>query len=132
MFRNAFFPRILASLLAVLAVPVLGSVDVGHHQRGLASYYHDALHGLTTASGEPYDKTALTAAHKRLPLGTRVRVTDLSTGRSVVVRINDRGPFIDGRIIDLSRRAAAALGMIRRGVVEVRVEVLAPAERERG
>ena len=91
---------------------------------GLASWYSDALHGRTTANGETSDRAALTAAHRSLPFGTRVRVTRIETGEDVVVRINDRGPFVEGRIIDLSRRAAEALGMIDAGVVRVRVVVL--------
>lgn len=93
-------------------------------QEGEASWYSDALHGRTTASGERYDRDELTAAHRVLPFGTRVRVTRISTDRSVEVRINDRGPFVDGRIVDLSRRAAQELGMIQDGVVRVRVTVL--------
>lgn len=92
---------------------------------GRASYYADALAGRRTASGEPYEPAALTAAHRSLPFGTVVRVTRLDTGASVVVRINDRGPFGSRtRIVDLSRAAAEALGMVRRGIVEIRLEVL--------
>ncbi|MGD9410130.1 MAG: septal ring lytic transglycosylase RlpA family protein, partial [Thiohalocapsa sp.] len=80
-------------------------------------------------SGQIYDKNQLSAAHKTLPLGSRVRVTDKRTGKSVVVRVNDRGPFVKGRIIDLSRRAATELGIIRRGVTPVKVEVLSVAGR---
>lgn len=89
--------------------------------QGLASFYSDALQGNRTASGETYDPQALTAAHRDLPFGTRVRVQHLETGRQVVVRINDRGPFIKGRVIDLSRRAAEQLRMIDAGIVPVRV-----------
>lgn len=92
--------------------------------RGEASYYHDSLHGNTTASGEAYDRTELTAAHRSLPFGTRVRVRNLRNGRAVVVRINDRGPFVEGRIVDLSRRAADELDMIQAGVVPVQMEIL--------
>lgn len=92
--------------------------------KGLASWYGNEYHGRTTASGEVFDQDALTAAHKKLPFGTVVRVTNLRNGRHVVVRINDRGPFIRGRIIDLSRGAARELDMIGEGVVPVRVEVL--------
>lgn len=92
--------------------------------KGQASYYHDRLHGNLTASGEPYDRNALTAAHKTLPFGTKVRVTNRANGKSVVLRINDRGPFVRGRIIDVSRRAAELLDFVREGVVEVRVEVI--------
>lgn len=92
-------------------------------QEGLASYYGDQFHGRSTASGEPYDKDAMTAAHRTLAFGTMVRVTRVDDGRAVVVRVNDRGPFVEGRIIDLSRKAAEQLGMIADGVVRVRIEV---------
>ncbi|WP_458526808.1 septal ring lytic transglycosylase RlpA family protein [Onishia taeanensis] len=91
---------------------------------GMASYYADRYHGRTTASGERFDQQAMTAAHRTLAFGTRVRVTRLDNGREVTVRINDRGPFSRGRVIDLSRQAAQALGMIREGTVKVRVSVL--------
>jgi len=97
--------------------------------RGEASYYHDSLHGNPTASGEPYDRAGLTAAHRTLPFGTRVRVRNLANGRTVVVRINDRGPFVEGRIVDLSRRAAEDLGMVQAGVIPVQVEILPDAAR---
>ena len=90
-------------------------------QRGLASWYGPGFHGEPTAQGELFNMHALTAAHRSLPLGTRVRVTNLENGRSVVVRINDRGPYKRGVIIDLSRRAASQIGMIQDG--RVRVEV---------
>jgi len=93
-------------------------------QRGKASWYGGRLHGRKTASGERFNKDAMTAAHRTLPFGSRVRVTNLANGRTVVVRINDRGPFGRGRIIDLSEAAARALQMIRSGVVRVVVEVL--------
>lgn len=97
----------------------------GDRDTGLAAYYSDKLHGRTTASGVPYDKEALTAAHRSLPFGTKVEVTNLSNRRSVVVEVNDRGPFGDSRrIIDLSRAAAERIDMISAGVVEVRLEVL--------
>jgi len=93
-------------------------------ERGIASWYGSAFHGRKTASGEPFDMHALTAAHTRLPLQTRVRVSDVRTGASVIVRINDRGPFADDRIIDLSRAAAERLGMIDDGTAEVAIEAL--------
>jgi len=83
-----------------------------YFQQGVASVYADSLAGRLTASGEPYQLTALTAAHRSLPLGTRVLVISLSNGRSVWVRINDRGPFVQGRIIDLSRAAATQIGLV--------------------
>lgn len=88
---------------------------------GLASYYADRFHGRRTASGERYDREEFTAAHRRLPFGTVVRVTRLANGRSVVVRINDRGPFVRGRVIDLSYAAAREIGMLRKGVVKVQL-----------
>ena len=91
---------------------------------GEASYYSDQLTGNATASGEPYDPVQLTAAHRTLPLGARVRVTNLRTDESVVVRINDRGPFAKRRVIDLSRAAAKRLGMLRAGTAPVRLELL--------
>ncbi|MCP4570910.1 MAG: septal ring lytic transglycosylase RlpA family protein [bacterium] len=126
--RRALRPTSLA-LVAVLGLlagcgggPSRGGG--GEVQVGLASFYADRFHGRTTASGEVFDMHAMTAAHKTLPFGTRVRVTRLDTGRDVIVRINDRGPFVAGRIIDLSRKAAQELDMLQSGVVRVRVRVL--------
>lgn len=100
-----------------------------YDERGLASWYGDAHQGRPTATGERFDMNALTAAHKTLPLPGLVEVTNLSNGRSVVVRVNDRGPFVDGRIIDLSRGAADAIGLRQAGVGEVRVRYLGRAPR---
>jgi len=88
-------------------------------EQGMASWYGEKFHGRRTASGEPFDMNALTAAHKTLPFGTQVRVRHARTGREVVVRINDRGPHVRGRIIDLSRAAAAAIGLVQTGVAPV-------------
>ena len=93
-------------------------------QLGFASYYDSRFHGSRTASGERYDEKALTAAHRTLPFGTRVLVTNLSNGRSVVVTITDRGPFARGRVIDVSRRAARRLDFLRDGTTRVRLEVV--------
>lgn len=90
----------------------------------MASYYAEALHGRRTASGERYDSQALTAAHRTLPFGTRVRVTNLENGLSVVVRINDRGPNVETRVIDLSYAAARKLQFIDQGKTRVSLEVL--------
>ena len=98
--------------------------DVRGVQEGIASYYADQFHGRRTANGEIFDMHALTAAHRTLPFNTRVRVTNLDNGRAVVVRINDRGPFVKGRIIDLSYEAARVVGMIGPGTARVRLEVL--------
>ena len=91
---------------------------------GIASYYGRKFHGRRTASGERFDMNAMTAAHRSLPFGTKVRVTNASNGRSVVVRINDRGPFTRGRTIDLSHSAAEQIGMISRGHGQVELEIL--------
>lgn len=110
--------------------PVTGTQD-GEEVRasftGTASWYGKRFHGRLTASGSRFDMNALTAAHPDLPFGTRLRVTHLDSERSVIVTVNDRGPFIKGRVIDLSRAAAEKLGFINNGLAEVRVEVLAKA-----
>ncbi|MBB3229641.1 septal ring lytic transglycosylase RlpA family protein [Halomonas stenophila] len=90
-------------------------------QKGVASFYSDRFQGHATASGEPFDQQALTAAHRSLPFGTKVLVTRRDTGRQVEVEITDRGPFVDGRVIDLSKRAARALGMLSRGTAPVQL-----------
>lgn len=97
-------------------------------QRGIASWYGKKFHGKKTSSGEPYDMFAMTAAHPVLPIPSYVRVTNPANGRSVVVRINDRGPFHSGRIIDLSYTAALKLGYIGRGSTEVEIEQIIPGE----
>jgi rare lipoprotein A len=96
----------------------------GSVQHGLASWYGGKHHGGPTASGERFNKNALTAAHKTLRMHTKVKVTNKKNGRTVVVRINDRGPYVRGRIIDLSERAAQILGMIDAGVVPVKIELV--------
>jgi rare lipoprotein A len=104
---------------------VLAAAD-GYLERGVASWYGPTFHGGNTSSGEPYDMYGMTAAHKTLPLPTYARVTNLRNGRSVVVRINDRGPFVANRLIDLSYTAAAKLDMIRDGTTLVEVRALIP------
>jgi len=96
----------------------------GGGQTGEASWYGEPHHGRTTASGESYDMNQLTAAHRTLPLGTRVLVTNLKNGRAVEVRINDRGPSVEGRIIDLSFAAAKELGAVPSGTIPVRIRVI--------
>ena len=98
----------------------------GYRERGMASWYGTKFHGRLTSSGEPYDMYAMTAAHKSLPLPSYVRVTHLGNGRTVVVRVNDRGPFVGERIIDLSYAAAVRLGMHNEGPALVDVEVVGP------
>lgn len=96
----------------------------GYVEEGLASWYGTDFHGKPTSCGEPYDMNAMTAAHKTLPLGTMVKVTNKRNGRSIILRVNDRGPFVAGRIIDLSWRAAQELGSATPGLAPVRVEAV--------
>ncbi len=96
----------------------------GYYQVGEASWYGRPYHGRLTASGERYNMRRVSAAHPTLPFGTRVRVTNLETGRSVIVRINDRGPFKKGRIIDLSYGAAKRLGIVEQGIATVGLQLL--------
>lgn len=124
-------PMALVGCLALLAGCSTTSYDSdsqgsgrGYRAEGTASYYGKAHHGKRTASGERFNQNALTAAHRTLPFGTRVKVTNLDNGRSVVVRINDRGPFGRGRIIDVSKAAAEQLNMLRSGTAPVRLEGL--------
>jgi rare lipoprotein A len=104
---------------------VLAAAD-GYLERGVASWYGPTFHGGNTSSGEPYDMYAMTAAHKTLPLPCYARVTNLRNGKSVVVRINDRGPFVANRLIDLSYSAASKLDMVRDGTTLVEVKALTP------
>jgi rare lipoprotein A len=116
-------PRGLLAL-AVLALTLpFGAARAGV-QEGVVSWYGERFHNRPTASGELFDVGDLTMAHPSLPFGTKVRVTNLRNGRSVVVRVNDRGPFVGTRIADLSQAAAASLGMLSRGLARARIEVL--------
>ncbi len=96
----------------------------GATQRGIASWYGEPFHGRKTANGETYDMHGISAAHQHLPLGSVVRVTNLDNGRQIEVRINDRGPFVGGRILDLSYGAAQRLGMAKAGLAKIKLEVL--------
>ncbi len=97
-----------------------------HTEEGLASYYADFFHGQKTASGEMYDSATLTGAHRELPFGTIVEVTNLDNQRSVKIKINDRGPFVENRIIDLSKAAAKKLEFIQQGIVPVQLKIVRP------
>ena len=125
--------RVAARLAGTLAAPVLfatgcsllhGNAAPGPVEVGTASWYGAELEGSHTASGERFDAHAFTAASRSFPIGTSVRVTNLANGRSVVVRINDRGPFARGRVLDVSYAAARALGMVGSGTARVRIETL--------
>jgi rare lipoprotein A len=113
----------IAGLIGLVAGPVMAAESPVVGQVGKASWY-GKQHGQLTASGESFDRMGLTAAHPSLPMNSRVRVTNLLNGRSVVLRINDRGPHSRGRVIDVSQAAAEMLGMKRRGVATVKVEPL--------
>ena len=99
-------------------------LDVGIKDRGIASWYGEQFHGKQAANGELFDMMALTAAHRTLPLGTMVRVVNLTNGKHVRVRINDRGPYVNGRILDLSQAAAVKLGMVQNGISVIQLEVI--------
>lgn len=119
---------LLACGFAVSACTVLpkgqADLDVSLKERGMASWYGEDFHGRVTANGEIYDMEALTAAHRTLPFGTEVRVTNAENGRQIHVRINDRGPYLYGRMLDLSLAAARELGMVENGVAAVQIEVM--------
>jgi rare lipoprotein A len=118
-----------AAVAAFVAVADLQSGEASASQCGKASWYSS---GTKTASGEKMNANALAAAHRSLPFGTHVRVDNLANGRSVIVRINDRGPFVGGRVIDLTRGAAAAIGMIGAGTVSVKITVIDGSSRLKG
>jgi peptidoglycan lytic transglycosylase len=129
--RIELLPILLASIMLAGACaerkpPSSSPASIERHraETGQASWYGKALHGQRTASGERFDMHALTAAHRTLPFGTIVRVTNLKSGRSVNVRINDRGPFRSDRIIDLSYEAARKLGFVSRGTARVEITVV--------
>ena len=117
---NKFY---LAALLMSFAIPSIAQI-----QTGKASFYADKFEGVSTASGEKYRHNKLTGAHKTLPFGTKVRVTNVENDQTVEVVINDRGPYVDGRIIDLSKEAAEKLGFINKGLADVKLEVIDPGD----
>lgn len=114
---------ILFALTLIAPTTVLVPEASARTFSGIASYYGARFHGRQTANGERFNMHALTAAHKTLPFGTKVKVTNPDNGRSVVVRINDRGPYVGNRVIDLSKGAAAKIGMVQKGVGKVKMEV---------
>ncbi len=125
-------PPVTVWILCLLPLGLAGCATTGGRlgaprvraEVGVASFYSGRLDGAATASGERFDAGGLTAAHRTLPFGTRVRVTNLRNDRSVVLTVNDRGPWRRGRILDVSRRAARELGFLREGTAEVRIELL--------
>lgn len=121
--RPAALAGVFAVALSIASSAVLADPGARSTRAGAASWYGPGFHGKRTASGERFNQNALTAAHRSLPFGTRVKVTNRTNGRSVIVRINDRGPFSGGRVIDLSRGAASRLGMVNQGVARVVLDV---------
>lgn len=119
---------VIALAVLALALPFGAARATVTVQEGLVSWYGEQFHARPTASGELFDSTAMTMAHPTLPFGTKVKVTNLRNGRSVVLTVNDRGPFVGSRIADLSQAAAATLGMLRRGIAHARLEVLHAAD----
>ncbi len=115
--------RLVAELFIIVLAAVVGCREPGRVEEGIASFYAESFEGRETASGEIYQGSSLTAAHRTLAFDTRVKVTHLASGRSVWVRINDRGPMVEGRIIDLSPAAARKLGIVDGGTARVRLEI---------
>jgi len=109
-------------IIIFIAISTLSSCAPKVTQTGKASYYAKKFNGRATASGEKYRSSQKTAAHRTLPFGTKVKVTNLSNGKSVKVRVNDRGPFVAGRIIDISGKAAKQIGLISQGIGNVKIE----------
>jgi rare lipoprotein A len=121
--RGGALRRALAvtGFVAIGATTAVAGPVARHPSEGLASFYGREHHGGPTASGERFDMRGLTAAHRSLPFGTRLEITNIANGRSVVVRINDRGPYVRSRVVDVSRAAAEQLGFVRSGVTRVRL-----------
>ena len=123
---------LLAFLAAAMAMAEAASANpTDSIVTGIASWYGEPHHGRRTASGDIFDQDALTAAHPSLPFGTLVRVTNMENGRTVDVRVNDRGPTVRGRILDLSRAAAKKLGAIGAGLVKIRMQILPPRSKSK-
>ena len=124
--RAVVVPLVSCLLLSACSALPKGelSLDLGIKDRGVASWYGKEFHGKLAANGEVFDMTAYTAAHRKLPLGSLVRVINLTNGKSVQVRINDRGPYVMGRMLDLSQAAARELGMLEAGTSAVQIEVI--------
>jgi rare lipoprotein A len=118
---------VFLSCLLALGLAACGTSKSTFTQTGQGSYYADKFRGRPTASGTPYRPSKLTAAHNTLPFGTKIRVTNTRTGRSVKVTVNDRGPHVKGRIVDLSKKAARKIGLVDAGVAPVRLKVVRPA-----
>ncbi len=130
-FKIHLFLLIALSVLTLVVISSCSTVQyksdpqlIGYTEQGIASFYALKFQFRKTSSGERFNHLALTAAHRSLPLGTKVRVTNLKNNQSVVVKINDRGPFIEGRIIDLTRNAFSKIGDTAQGLIKVKIEVI--------
>jgi rare lipoprotein A len=123
---NGFFIALYCLILAACSsTPKSGTpVSIGHTESGVASFYGNEFQSRKTSNGEIFDQGKLTAAHRTLPFGTKVRVTNSQNGKSVIVRVNDRGPFAKGRIIDLSSSAFKTIASLNAGVINVKIEVV--------
>jgi len=128
MMRQTLFVLSCISALTLSGVALSSFAPNTSAEFGRSGYYADSFHGRPTSSGEKYDKNALTCAHKTLAFGTKIRVTRIDNKRSVVLRVNDRGPFIEGYVVDVSRAAAEELGFIRAGTTRVKVEIVESAQ----
>ena len=125
MTKRIFFLFITLLLLSCSGTPINSTTHwIGHTESGKASFYATKFQFRKTASGERFNQLSNTAAHKKLPFGTKVKVTNVKNGKSVMVRINDRGPFIRGRIIDLSRSAFSRIGNLDSGIMDVKIKVV--------
>ncbi len=113
---------VIVLFFALISISVWNDTNQ-HVEQGLASYYSNKLQGRKTASGELYDKSKFTAAHKTIAFGTKIKVTNQQNGLSVVVNVNDRGPYVKGRIVDLSFAAAKKIGLLQQGVTKVKLEI---------
>lgn len=125
LFSGALFAYLTLLLSGCSGAPAkIDTAGTGYQETGKASFYAMKYQSRKTASGEIFDQSGYTGAHKKLPFGTKVKVTNVKNGKSVIVRINDRGPFVKGRIIDLSRSAFSQIGHTRAGVIDVKIEVV--------
>ncbi len=123
--KSIFYLFVIFCLSGCSSTPIKGDPKrIGYSESGKASFYAMKYHNRKTASGEHLDQYSLTAAHRKLPFGTKVKVTNLKNGKSVIVKINDRGPFVKGRVIDLTQSAFKKIGNIKTGIINVIVEVI--------
>ncbi len=132
MMKHFRLASLTALALSLAVCSITPDAAVAKTQKGKASWYGPGFHGRTTASGEQFNMNTYSAAHRTLPFGTKLCVENLRNGRGVTVRVNDRGPFVGGRVIDVSKRAAQTLGMVRSGTAPVRVSVVKSSRKAGG